>query len=117
MGEDQGARPGGARADGSAATAEAWDRRVDVMLAKAPDRLQRGVAWLRGPNRHWFRIVAGTLLVLGGIFSILPLLGAWMLPLGLALLGEDLPWLKVLLERTARQGERFWGWLGRAWRR
>lgn len=44
----------------------------------------------------------------GGVLSILPVLGLWMLPLGLALLGEDRPWLKVLLERAARWVEAWW---------
>ena len=109
-GDDRGGKGGQADPDdlGVAATAAHWDRRVDRVLATAPDRMRRGIVWLKVPRRRAFRIVVGALLVLGGIFSILPLLGVWMLPLGLALLGEDLPWLKVLLERTARQGERAW---------
>jgi hypothetical protein len=31
-----------------------------------------------------------------------------MLPLGLALLSDDLPWLKVVLEKTTRWIERAW---------
>ena len=31
------------------------------------------------------------LLILGGVLSILPILGLWMLPLGLILLAEDIP--------------------------
>ncbi len=33
----------------------------------------------------------GLLLIVGGVFSILPVLGLWMLPLGLVLLSEDFP--------------------------
>ena len=33
----------------------------------------------------------GLLLIAGGVFSILPVLGLWMLPLGLVLLAEDFP--------------------------
>ena len=36
----------------------------------------------------------GILLMLGGIFSILPLLGLWMLPLGLLLIAYDVPFLR-----------------------
>ena len=110
-GDDRGGKGDRTDPDGLGVTAAHWDRRVDRVLATAPDWMRRGVAWLKVPRRRAFRIVVGALLVLGGIFSILPLLGVWMLPLGLALLGEDLPWLKVLLERTARQGERAWVWL------
>jgi hypothetical protein len=37
---------------------------------------------------------AGLLLILGGLLSFLPILGIWMLPLGLLLLAEDLPVLR-----------------------
>jgi hypothetical protein len=54
---------------------------------------------LRRPEARWVRLPVGLLLVLGGIFSILPLLGLWMLPLGLILLAEDLPIAARLLDR------------------
>ena len=34
------------------------------------------------------------LLILGGIFSFLPVLGLWMLPLGLLLIAQDVPLLQ-----------------------
>lgn len=90
--------------------AAAWDRRVERALALAPDPLRRAVAWLREPRRRWLRLPAGLALILGGVLSILPVLGLWMLPLGLALLGEDFPPLKARLEGVA-------AWLERRWRR
>ena len=41
--------------------------------------------------------------------AILPVFGLWMLPLGLALIGEDVPPLKAWLERLARRSETLWG--------
>jgi hypothetical protein len=96
-------------------TAEAWDARMDRLLDRLPERGRATVAWLRAPSRRWIRIPAALLLMLGGVFSILPILGLWMLPLGLALLSEDVPALKVPLERAARWIERQWRrWRGRA---
>lgn len=46
---------------------------------------------------RWVRIPLGILLVFGGIFGALPVLGFWMLPLGLILLSADFPWAKRLL--------------------
>ncbi|ACL55211.1 hypothetical protein [Methylobacterium nodulans] len=89
-------------------TAEAWDARVDRLTERLPERGQRWLAWLRAPSRRWIRIPAAFLLVLGGFLSILPVLGLWMLPLGLALLSEDWPVLKVPLEHAARGIERLW---------
>ncbi|UDL94169.1 hypothetical protein LGH83_16800 [Lichenihabitans sp. PAMC28606] len=86
----------------------AWDDRVRRSLTLLPDRVRRGVEWLRVPSRRWLRLVAGCLLILGGCLSILPVLGLWMLPLGFALLGEDFPPLKPRLERVALWCERQW---------
>ncbi len=56
------------------------------------------VAWtirnLRHPHARWVRIPTGVLLVIGGVFSILPFLGIWMLPLGLLLIAHDVPLLR-----------------------
>ncbi len=91
-----------------------WDERIDRLSGKLPDRVRRGVEWLRVPERRWLRIGAAILFILGGVFSILPILGLWMLPVGLALLSQDVPALKVPLERAARWLERLWArWFGR----
>ena len=91
-------------------TAADWDARVDHLSAKLPDRGRRVVDWLREPSRLWIRVLAVLLLIFGGVFSFLPILGIWMLPLGLALLSQDVPGLKVPLEQAAR-------WIERAWER
>ena len=90
--------------------AAAWDARVAHLVIKLPRRVQSGVAWLRQPSRKLWRLLGATVLIIGGICSILPVLGLWMLPLGLALLSDNFPWLKVWLEKSAR-------WIGRQWRR
>ncbi|MEO7050105.1 MAG: hypothetical protein ABI128_00420, partial [Rhodanobacter sp.] len=56
----------------------------------------------------WLRVPIGVLLILGGIFSILPLLGLWMLPLGLILLAQDIPFLRRPLRRALIWTERHW---------
>ena len=98
-------------------TAADWDRRVTDLSAKLPDRIRRAVDWLREPSRFWVRLMAAILFILGGIFAILPVLGLWMLPLGLALLAQDVPWLKVPLEKAARWLERTSAALVAWWRR
>jgi len=43
-------------------------------------------------TRHrWLRTTLGALLVVGGLIGFLPVLGFWMIPLGLALLAVDWP--------------------------
>ncbi len=95
---------------------EDWDARVDRLSAKMPDGLRRAFDWLREPSRLWLRVSAAILFILGGIFSILPVLGLWMLPLGLALLAQDVPGLKVPLEKSARWIEATWARLKERWR-
>lgn len=99
--------------DPRAEEAAAWDGRVTRVLSRGPKRLQAAVGWLLEPSRRWVRLPAGILLVLGSLLAILPVFGLWMLPLGLALIGEDVPPLKAWLERMARRTETLW----RRWRR
>lgn len=46
---------------------------------------------LRHPRRRWMRVPVGVALIAGGIFGFMPLVGFWMIPLGLALLALDFP--------------------------
>ncbi len=41
------------------------------------------------PQSVWLRRALGGSLVVGGVFSFLPVLGVWMLPLGLIILSRD----------------------------
>lgn len=91
-----------------AATERAWDARVARLLPKLPGRGRRAVEWLRMPERRWLRLGAATVLIFGGLLSVLPVFGLWMLPLGLALMSDDIPWLKVPLEKASRGIERLW---------
>ena len=50
--------------------------------------------WVRRPHMHLVRIPLALVLIVGGVFSFLPILGLWMLPLGLAVLAIDVPPLK-----------------------
>jgi hypothetical protein len=59
-----------------------------------PDRLARILRNLRHPDARWIRIPIGLLCVVGGVFSFLPVLGIWMLPLGLLLIAYDVPFLR-----------------------
>lgn len=60
---------------------------------------------LRRSRNHILRRSVGTLLVIGGILGFLPVLGFWMLPLGLALLAVDSP----IARRLHRRIVLWWG--------
>jgi hypothetical protein len=82
------------------------EHRIERLIDRVPNALRPAARWLRRPSSRWLRIPAGVLLVGGGVLSILPLLGIWMLPLGLMLLAEDLPPLR-------RARGRVLGWISR----
>jgi hypothetical protein len=84
------------------------DRHFAWFEAKLPAGPARFVGWLRKPSSKLVRIPLAVLLVGGGIFSFLPILGLWMLPLGLVLIAQDVPALEKPTARTL-------GWIERKW--
>jgi hypothetical protein len=89
-------------------------RRLEQEL---PDQGARYVRKLRHPDARWIRIPAGVLLVIGSVFSILPVLGIWMLPLGLLLLAYDIPFLRRPMGRFTLWGADKWAALRQRWQR
>jgi hypothetical protein len=75
------------------------DREIDVLVQYLPDRAGRLIRWLRGPSCRVIRVTLAILLVLGGIVGFLPILGFWMIPLGLALIAQDIPALRRPMAR------------------
>jgi hypothetical protein len=84
------------------------DRHFAWFENRLPPRPARFVGWLRKPSSRLVRIPLAALLIVGGTFSFLPVLGLWMLPLGLVLFAQDIP---VLQKPTARM----LGWIERKW--
>ncbi|KZC43138.1 MULTISPECIES: hypothetical protein [Rhodanobacter] len=84
------------------------NRRLDRFERELPRSVRQSLRWLRGPSARWVRIPAGLLFIAGGIFSILPVLGFWMLPLGLLLLAQDLSFLRRPMRRAVLWMERRW---------
>lgn len=83
------------------------DRQFDRLQRTVP--LSRGfLDWARKPGSRILRIPLGILLIFGGIFSFLPILGIWMLPLGLLVLALDLPALQGPLNNVILRGSRGW---------
>ncbi|MFV0280039.1 MAG: PGPGW domain-containing protein [Rhodoblastus sp.] len=71
--------------------------------------------WLKHPRWRWLRPPLGTILIILGCFGFLPVLGFWMIPLGLAVLALDFP----VAERANRRLAEKWRVLAaryRVWR-
>jgi hypothetical protein len=84
------------------------DRRFAWFEDRLPSRPAKFVGWLRKPSSRYVRIPLAILLIFGGIFSFLPVLGLWMLPLGLLLFAQDVPFLQEPLAKML-------GWIERKW--
>ena len=84
------------------------DRHFAWFEAKLPPRPAKFVSWLRQPSSMLVRIPLAILLIVGGIFGFLPILGLWMLPLGLLLFAQDVPMLQGPMARML-------GWIERKW--
>ncbi|MHA6692606.1 hypothetical protein [Devosia sp. A449] len=89
------------------------NRQFDRLQRRIPDFAARLLERVRRPGARWVRIPLSILLILGGIFSFLPVLGIWMLPLGLLLLAIDLVFLQGPVNLAIVRGTRKWT----TWRR
>ena len=78
-----------------------FEERMPAWMARRSRRL-------REPTARMWRIPTASLLLLGGVFGFLPILGFWMLPLGLVLLAVDFPALQPPLARMLHWIERKW---------
>ena len=54
------------------------------------------------------RLIVGILLIAGGILGFLPILGFWMVPLGLFVLSVDFPLIRRFRRRMTVRVLRWW---------
>ncbi len=67
---------------------------------------RRLIAALRKNRYRWLRVPLALLFILGGLAWFLPVLGLWMLPLGLLLLALDVPVLRPVVAAAIIRGRR-----------
>lgn len=66
----------------------------------------RTLLWGRDHVPPGIRSLIGVLFCIGGVFGFLPVLGFWMLPLGLAFIALDIPGLRSRLDRHIERLQR-----------
>jgi hypothetical protein len=76
------------------------DDRLERLQQRLPNSLGKVVGWVRAPSSRSVRLPLGSALTAGGTVGFLPLVGFWMLPLGLALIAKDVPPLRSPLVRV-----------------
>jgi hypothetical protein len=84
------------------------DQALNVLEREAPDRVTRFVRWLRSPASRKVRLPLGLLFIVGGLLWFLPVLGIELLPLGLLLVAQDVPFLEGPVGRGMLWLERKW---------
>ena len=77
----------------------------EVPESPRPQRISMGGYSIPVPGSRILRIALGIALVIGGLLGFLPILGFWMLPLGLFVLSIDLKPAR----RLRRRLEVWWG--------
>lgn len=95
---------------------EKLDRAYEGLEEEAPDKICRAIRWLRDPGSRRVRIPLGLLLIAGGLFGFLPILGFEFIPLGLLLLAQDIPFLREPVASATLWLERKWRQLRSWWR-
>jgi len=86
-----------------------FDRLLARLQARLPDRAGRAMAWLISPAASLLRLPLAVLFIIGGIFSFLPVLGVWMLPLGVLLIAVDVALVRRWVVKS-------WPWVESRWR-
>jgi hypothetical protein len=96
----------GARDDLVEPTDQEAEEYIQRKIERLPRWIGRSIGRLRRDGRLWLRLLVAILLILGGVFWFLPVLGIWMLPLGFILLASEVPPLKRWMVRSAKRIER-----------
>ena len=83
----------------------------NTALRRLYERLPR---WAGGGLRYlvdsspWVRVPPALALIVGGTFGFLPVLGFWMVPLGLILLAQDIPPMRKPIGKAINWADRKW---------
>jgi len=84
------------------------DLQVERLARRLPAGAGKALRWANNGSTAVVRVPLGLGLILGGVFSFLPVLGVWMLPLGVVVLAKDVPPLR-------RPAARLLAWIERRW--
>jgi hypothetical protein len=72
---------------------------MDRLQNHIPSSVGHNLNRLRGRRAIWMRVLTGVALIGAWCFFPLPIVGIWMLPVGLALLAHDIPIIRGPMAR------------------
>jgi hypothetical protein len=81
---------------------------VHLARIELPESAGAFLRWLKWPSSRWVRVPIALVLIVGGAVGFLPVLGFWMIPLGLLLLAQDIPFLQRPILQTLTLLEQKW---------
>jgi hypothetical protein len=84
------------------------ENELETLQGRVPRTVACLLRWLRQPFSRLVRIPIGIVLVLCGLLGFLPILGFWMVPLGLAVIAIDVPFLRPPLAHLLAYINRKW---------
>jgi purine-cytosine permease-like protein len=89
------------------------ERRLETLISRLPRKFAAFIRWARKPQLFWLRLPFGLALICGGLVGFLPVLGFWMVPLGVVLLAQDFGPIRRAVYRgvnwAARRRPRWFG--------
>jgi hypothetical protein len=93
------------------------DQAFEGLERELPDRVSRALRWLRDPKGRKVRLPLGVLCLVGGLLWFLPVVGLELIPIGLLLIAQDVPFLRKPVARGTLWLEDRWRALRGWWRR
>lgn len=89
----------------------------DSLERETPRAISRAVHWLRGPQSRRLRLPIGLLLIGLGCFGFLPIIGYELIPIGLLVIAQDVPFLRKPVSALTIWLINKWVQLRRWWQR
>lgn len=96
---------------------EKLEHAYDCLEQETPSVVARTIHWLRGPQSRRVRLPMGLLLIVLGCFGFLPVIGYELIPIGLLLIAQDVPFLRKPASVLTIWLVRKWVQLRRWWQR
>jgi hypothetical protein len=96
---------------------EILEEACEELEKEVSDPIARALRWLRAPERRWIRISIALPFIVGGLLWFLPVVGVELLPIGLLLLSQDVPFMRAPMGHAILWMVHRWRGLKSWWRR
>ena len=111
------ARRANARVASASARRDELEKAFDKLERETPDLVTRAICWLHRPQARIVRLPLGILCIVASFFWFLPVIGIELLPIGLLLIAQDVPFLRRPVGRMALWALNRWVRLRKWWER